>query len=416
MSNRRHPLILVLLALALLVPSLAVAQTSRVQGMALQGDYIKDYTGIYTYMSSVNNFGNLVYGELGVATGGTPIDRSVGAVLGNLFDGNFGTWGIHLRQFTPALGQGDFISSPAPGQAGFDPNTHTNESFDLMWGHRFGTTSVGLRLNRSVFKLEADNGAFGAISNLEFDLPAAVDPNLSRNILGLGGGIGFEMNPSTNVEIGLLWQNRTYELSDSLGNTEEDDGPTTYQVAARAMWQTQPNLVVIPVFKWYSYDLSTKDIAGNTLDNSLTGWQVGAAGNWTVGSNDLFVLGLTFAQNKIDQQEDLFFAGFDQGEIIENFSPQVFAALETHVNTWLTLRFGATKGAWHSIEFDDQDTPDNLKVNDSPFEMSLGAGVKVGTLQIDAILNDQFPQNMPYLVSGASTDPLFAKVTATYPW
>ena len=66
--------ILVLGALMLALPLVAMAQTSRVEGMSIQGDYIKDYTGIFTYTSGVSNVGNLVYGELGVATGGTLVD------------------------------------------------------------------------------------------------------------------------------------------------------------------------------------------------------------------------------------------------------------------------------------------------------------------------------------------------------
>src|SRR6185436_3158830 len=87
-------------AAVLALPALASAQTARVEGMAIQGDYIKDYTGIFTYVSGVSNVGNLVYGELGVATGGTPVDRSVGAVMGDWFEGRMGAWAIHMRQFT----------------------------------------------------------------------------------------------------------------------------------------------------------------------------------------------------------------------------------------------------------------------------------------------------------------------------
>src|SRR5438093_3030728 len=128
-------------ALAVL-PTLALAQTSRVEGMSLQGDYIKDYTGIYTYTSGVSNVGNLVYGELGTTTGtpGALFDRSVGAVLGNLWDGRYGTWAVHLRSQTPALGQGDALAQPNPGNLGFDPNSNSNESFDVMWGKKLGTT------------------------------------------------------------------------------------------------------------------------------------------------------------------------------------------------------------------------------------------------------------------------------------
>ena len=148
---------LVMVTLIMLaLPVVAFGQTSRVEGMALQGDYIKDYTGIYTYTSLVSGVGNLVYGELGNTdlsfSGFTPLDRSVGAVLGNIWDGRYGTWGIHLRQFTPALGQGDIVSQPNPGVEGFDPNFNSNESIDLMWGKKAGTTSYGLRFSRSYFK------------------------------------------------------------------------------------------------------------------------------------------------------------------------------------------------------------------------------------------------------------------------
>src|SRR5213593_2022241 len=102
MMNRRKTMILALsAALALALPVVASAQTSRVEGMALQGDYIKDYTSIYTYTSSLTNVGNLIYGELGTST---VDDRGVGVVLGNLWDGRYGIWSIHMREITPSLG------------------------------------------------------------------------------------------------------------------------------------------------------------------------------------------------------------------------------------------------------------------------------------------------------------------------
>jgi hypothetical protein len=408
--------ILVLGAVILALPMVALAQTSRVEGMAIQGDYIKDYTGIYTYTSGVSNVGNLVYGELGVATGGTPLDRSVGAVMGDWWEGRYGTWAIHMRQFSPQLGSGDATGSPAPGIGG-DPNFHTAEQFDVMWGKKFGTTALGLRLNRSFGQLELVNDPIGLgnTGNLEYDF-TQFDPNFARNVLGVGVGLGFEMSPTTNIETNIMWQSRSFEISDTNGViTSEADGKTTYQVAARAWWQWQPNVMVVPVFKWYSYDLSTS--AGATsVDNSLRGWQIGVGGNWTIGSNDLFVLGVTFANNKIEQEADIFGVGFANGSITESFSPQVFAALESHVNSWLTLRFGANKGAWHRLEFEDNSTPSNLIVHDSPFAMALGAGVKVGPLQIDAIMNNAFPHNGLNFISGNTTSPLFPKVTATYPF
>jgi hypothetical protein len=422
MMNRRNTKILVLgAALMLALPVVASAQMSRVEGMALQGDYIKDWSGMFTYTSQVANVGNLVYGELGNVEGplsGPPLfinDRSVGAVIGNLWEGRLGTWAIHLREQTPQLGQGNAASNPAPGGFGSDPNVNTFESFDVMWGKKFGTTNFGLRLNRSFGSAVAEVG--GVTSKLEADFLQA-DPNLARNVLGVGAGIGFEMNATSNVELNFLWQNRSW-LLEVPGLKVEEDGSKAFQLAGRAMWQWQPNIMVVPVFKYYNFDLGEKATAAGvttTFDNSRSGWQIGAAGNWSLGSNDLFVLGVNVAQNKLKQQEDLFGLGFgDSLEITESFTPQLFAALETHVNSWLTLRFGANKGAWEKVKIEDV-SGDNVELTLSTFNMRLGAGVKVGNLQLDAIVHDEFPNNGLWFISGSPTDDLFTKVTATYPW
>jgi len=299
MMSRRISKILALGAM-LALPAVASAQTARVAGLAVQGDYIKDYTGIFSYTSSVNNVGNLIYGELGNSTGTRSLtsDRGVGFVMGNLWDGRWGTWSLHLREETPELGQGDANTSPAPGvdPAAADPNTNQFESFDLMWGKKFGTKSLGLRLNRSSGN-EEFTPAFGGPIPPAGTTKTEGNGNLQRNVMGFGGGLGFEVNPTTNVEVNFLYQNRTYLIENTnTALTEQEDGPSTYQVAARAWWQWRPDVMVVPVFKYSSYDLSSK--VGTTVnDRSLKDWQAGLAGNWALGSNDLFVLGMTFAQN-----------------------------------------------------------------------------------------------------------------------
>ncbi len=424
-------------ALMLALPVVANAQTSRVEGMALQGDYIKDYTAIYGWPSQLTSVGNLIYAEVGNnlfnSNTGYPntADRAMGAVLGNLWEGRFGTWAIHLREEAPALGQGDNFGQPNPGLAGGDPNENTSESFDIMWGKKFGTTSLGLRINRSFFKNELT--VPGVTTTLEFDpFSGGGDENFARNVMGYGAGLGFEVNPQTSLEFSFLYQARTFENSTNTGTPAtsfvyEDDGPASYMAAARAMWQWTSNCQVMPVFKWYSYDLSITQNAGGTVtsaSNKLSGWQLGAAGNWQLGSNDLFVLGLTFAQNKVEQEADIFglagALGWDQNEnfeATESLTPQVFAALETHVNPWLTLRFGANKGAISKLKAEGTDggpgNPVSTETSLSTFNMNIGAGVKVGTLQFDAILANNFYQNLGWVGSGINQS-YFPKVTATY--
>jgi hypothetical protein len=405
-------------ALMLTLPVAAFAQTSRVEGLALQGDYIKDYTGIYTYLSSIPTVGNLVYGELGTFAGGpTPADRSMGAVLGNLWDGRFGTWGIHLRQQTSQLGQGDQASGTGAG-IGRDPNSNFNESFDLMWGKKLNNTNLGLRLNRSFRKDKLVTG--GITTNLEFD-NAVGNNNLGRNIMGYGAGLGFEMNQNTSVELSALMETRTFENTVTPpGTSNKDDGGSTYQIAGRMMWQWTPSVMVTPVIKLYNFDLSRKTVPAANFSNKLSGWQAGLAGNWTVGTSDLFVLGATFAQNTLEEDEDLFgYAGLYGAaptmKLTETMSPQVFTALETHINRWLTLRFGATKGSFQKTKVENTGAAPAFtrEVSISSFRMNLGAGVKLGTLQLDAILANTFPHTLGWVGSGIA-NVYFPKVTATY--
>ena len=140
-------------------------------------------------------------------------------------------------------------------------------------------------------------------------------------IMGFGAGVGFEMSANSNIEIGLLYQSRTFSAEGpaflglpgstgpGAGDIDEDNGPTTYMLSGRMMWQWQPNVVLVPVVKYYSYDLSRRSVVAGVVtatDNSLKGWQAGVAGNWSIGNNDLFVLGATVASNKVDQEYDLF--------------------------------------------------------------------------------------------------------------
>lgn len=405
-------------ALMVAIPMIAMAQTSRVEGLGIQGDYIKDYTGMYTYPSNITGVGNLFYGEFG-SGGNTPTDRAVGGVMDKLFDGRFGTWGLHLRQFTPQLGQGDQTSQPAPGTGGADPNFNGNEGFDIMWGHKSGTTSFGLRLSRSFYKFE--DQVTGVTTKLEFD-PNAFSANLGRNVMAYGAGIGFQLNPQTDVDVAAQLQSRTFENSVNPGAKTSDNGSTTYQLAARAMMHWKPNVMLVPVVKFSSYDLSQQTTGAPSIDNSMSAWQIGMSSDWTMGTNDLIVWGLTFAQNKVDENENLFglvtppnttinFA--NHVVITESFMPQLFAALETHVNNWLTLRFGANEGMFESLKYEDKVSGETATINRSSFTMDMGAGVKVGSLQFDATMSPNFFQNLGWLGSGIANS-YFPKVTATY--
>jgi hypothetical protein len=429
MSSRISKLMVLSAFVLMALPVVAFAQTSRLEGMTLQGDYVKDYTNMFSFPSTVVNAGNLAYGELGNTGGvGTAVaDRALGSVLNNLFDGRFGTWAIHLHQITPNLGAGDVTNVN-----GVDPNFNTNEEFDIMWGRKMGTMSLGLRLNRSFWAEEVNAPAVQ--TTMKFDPsagfpPSAASANVARNIMGFGGGVTFEMNPNSTVDVGLLYQSRTFENTTAplAGTNDKDNGGTSYLLTGRAMWQWQSNVMLTPLVSFYSYDLSRQAVTGagtTSFDNTLKGWQLGLAANWALGSNDMLVWGVDFIQNKIEQDDALFTfpvppPGVAAGaltDITESMFPRVFAALETHVNSWLTVRMGASKGAFQKIKIEPRAAGSTAtEITTTSFDMNIGTGVKLGTLQLDAVLADNTFQFSNGLLGGtAPTGGFFPKVTATY--
>ncbi len=385
-----------LVSLSLLaLPFVAHASGARVQGLNVPGDYVKDYTGIYTYVSGVGSVGNLVWAEPG--NGG---NNAMGAVLGNLWDGKLGTFALTMRAAAPTLGQpmfGDPVQTSffTPGDL-----NQTGEALDLMWGHKMGKGSFGLRLNRSFISNEIPAGT------------AEGNGNNGRNIMGVGAGFGFAMNEKTDVELSGLFQNRSFKGQNiNTPNAAADDGGSTYQLAARAMMKSGSNVVLMPVAKIYSFDRSAVDAAAVKTDEKISGWQFGLAGNWTLGSDDLFILGAQFVGNKFEQTV----GANPKQSLSETFYPNVFMGLETHTNSWLTLRFGAQNSLMFSAKQETGAPTVTQTVKFQRFTFTTGATVKAGSLTFDATLDPQFFNNPVSATfnNGLGNNP-FGRVSATY--
>jgi hypothetical protein len=394
--HKRMTRILSAISLLVVVPTVAFASSSRVAGLNVPGDYIKDYTGMFTYVSGVNTVGNLVYTEPNTG------NEALGAVLGNLWEGRMGTWALHLRRFAPDLGQsvsGNSISTTAiPGLFG-DPNTN-GEALDLMWGHKMGSGNLGLRYNRSFVSNETAAGT------------AEGTGTTGRNIWGLGAGFGFAMNPNTDVEIAGDFQNRSFKGQPVAPPAAvADNGGSTYLVAARAFMKGGANVMWVPVARIYSFDLSSTDAAAVNTDAKISGWEVGGAGNWSIGSDDLFVLGLQVVGNHAESTV----GANPKQEANETFYPNAFMAIETHVNSWLTLRFGAQNAVLYSLKNETGAPVVTTTVKQHVFSYNMGAGVKLASLMLDATLAPGFWNNP---VSGVWNNGLggapFPRVSATY--
>jgi len=105
-----------------------------------------------------------------------------------------------------------------------------------------------------------------------------------------------------------------------------------------------------------------------------------------MSEKDQTALALSGAPAHIAKEAGIMIYGPD-GKLTETIAPAVFAALETHVNNWLTLRFGANKPAYEQIKAENKINGKTAKLQFSPFQMNLGAGVKL--VKQDAALKQE---------------------------
>ena len=81
----------------------------------------------------------------------------------------------------------------------------------------------------------------------------------------------------------------------------------------------------------------------------------------------------------------------------------------------MTFRMGASKGAYVKERVEEQTGAGRkVEITRSSFRMNIGTGVKLGTLQLDAVVNNSFPQTLGGFFSQTSNFVSFPKVTATY--
>jgi hypothetical protein len=434
---------LALMLLACAIPGVAMASSARIQALGVQGDYVLDYANVPFYPSAIVRYQNLVYGDLGVKDGSDGNDdisdfqdnaynpalvgsgRAMGLLLGNLFGGKIGTFGIYLNEnatpLSPALGA-DYV------------NRNANESWNLVWGYKFSNMALGLQINKSAASYEDDenkfapySGASPTIDGIDFNARQifnAIASNVGAsgwNSIGAGAGFSFDWGGegrSNFADLAFTVRQYGYEETDKLAPyTDEDDDGLSFAVNARGHLETAENFHVVPVINYYTHDFSSKETDGTQLTNKMDGLNLGLAGQWKLRESDWLTAGVAFQSVSASFENP---GGGPDAEMDYMNLPNVFAALESNLWSWFTLRLGASK-PWYSkltLKGGLEDVVDGVgetEIKDSPFQYSVGAGFHFGRVDVDAVLNQDFVFSGSYMGSGNSEIP-FTRLSATYRW
>lgn len=428
--------------LVTMLPAAAQASQARVDALGLQSDYVQDYVNIIYYPSTIVRYQHLAYGDLGIkdVTGGDLADfednnllpfqtqnssRSLGAYVSPRWLP--GVWGVQLNENRSQL-------SPAFGAQYLDRNR--NEGFTILWGQQFGDLGIGAHLSNAnsslrdgdsedapipptapvpVIPLTNGRQAMNAINFI-----AGAQPRNSTGI-GAGASFGWDMSGRRHTaDIGLQYRFMEFKNEVTGVSVNESDGNMAYAINGRVQMAISDNSYLVPVINYYRSDLGTQftDVvtpANNTsFDNSVSGFQFGLSEAWVLRETDLLMLGLSFTTETVDWDDPATY-----GEPFEaNYSqtPSLFGSLEVHPTNWLHVRAGAAKPMWSKLEFSDPAAAGMIEIQDSPIQYALGLGFRIGgRLDLDALLNQDFPFTGTWIGSGTTEVP-FSRLSATYRW
>jgi hypothetical protein len=130
-------------------------------------------------------------------------------------------------------------------------------------------------------------------------------------------------------------------------------------------------------------------------------------------------LGAAYEYSKLDFEDVDVTDVQASGHEVDTYQnmPNIFAALESSLWPWFTVRLGAGRPLFSTLKVEDKNaTPSTeVKTKDSPLQYSVGVGFHFAKMDVDAVVNQNFAFTGGWFSSGNSETP-FSKLSATYRW
>ncbi|MGE5175258.1 MAG: hypothetical protein ACM3JJ_02690 [Hyphomicrobiales bacterium] len=431
----QRKLIVVLGAVALLAMTAGTSQASlsRVEGMGLSTPYTSqftdDYANIFYYPTSVVRQNNLVLAELGNDPNGNVNSASA-------LDKSYTV----IRNF-PRFGAIAFQMKQSALNATTASSNLNNEQLDMIWGKAFTNLDFAVRLDITNSYFEFSDNAPSSYSargeDFSFD-PYPFGANFFDNVItstgveintwGISPAIALHLKNDDRIEGVATYRRYTLDRTETPagGETWKDGGNASYMVAARGILHRGDTHTWYPA-AWYVNDDLSWEVTGVTptarsADETYKNYGAGISDNMRVNDNNLLLWGVVVSQSKhaYDRTDnnDAVASGATKSITQKTTAiPMVFAAIETDATKWLKLRIGASRGhMMYKEEGSDFAAPTNtytVKERFSDFNMNLGAGIRWNNLDVDMVINDQFPLTGGWALSGNERAP-FNRVSATY--
>jgi len=421
--------------------SLSFGSTTRLQTLRV-GGFVEDDSDIFINPALVAYYPNLVIGELGTYSASSPYAKNGE----NLEDQWLGlTYGMET------LAGGLVFNRDIPMVSGIEnyPMYYSGYPFDypirpinpieMMLAYESNGMAVGGR----IYKIGAGHTDEQRVEDTTWTQYWRSDTKLTRGsgIWDFAGGFGMDLGGgnkldaygniglfsfSSEDEVTITWRDTLMAVDTSWTNAtrDESEGGKYVGFGGRGFFSMNRRMRIVPLVEFSTMNFTEKaeEVYPDTTitsetENSEMSLKVGVGMNTRLARHTLLVCGVSFLYHSETTEPEE--AG--KRETTSWTLPLFQAGIETDLTKWFIARLGVQKAHAKITEkytgeagSRKQTYESTTTYSGSPLDfLSVGFGIKLDQLLIDATLIEEIPYTGTYLFSGIS-DNICGRITATY--
>lgn len=397
------------LAVAMLLASPVMATKSRLTAMGGVDNYLEDDYNIFNWPATLPSYANIVVIELinddyyhsgfepyarqgdGYDAGwyGNKVSAMFGLIKGLGEENQYGTLGLFLMEVASGLNPwGDELEGMWDDANLFSWPVYNK--FTLMYGYAMdGGLSFGLGFSRS------DEGATEELEGFDGEIHWAYTT--------LSAGVRFDIGDNAYGDVAFDYSMASYTEKPSSYGEISQDANSMYGFKARAFYDWNEYLTIIPFFgfrMWdFSLDADSSGYYSECWGSKGMSFNFGIGTNWMVNDENTIIVGIDpYSYTKVEPSE------CESGYEVEGTMttlPRFLLALESEVTDWLTLRTGCIKEL-NKLEMKSayEDSEYKASYTEACFDWFLGLGFDVADFEIDCVVHEQVPFSLGYWLTG----------------
>lgn len=202
----------------------------------------------------------------------------------------------------------------------------------------------------------------------------------------------------------------TYKTGDDF--TFENDNKISQDFSGRFFYYLNDYLSLIPFFSYSKLDLSSKQspapISQVEIERITKTTRAGIGANMLPFEENRIIIGVIYNSTVYEKS----CVAYDT-TITNNSIPEIVSGIESELKSWLIVRAGIKKSLLINKVESSNGIKSIITEKYAPFKLNLGLGIRFGSLELDAVINEDLPFTYGYFISGEE-NPIFTKVSATY--